>query len=181
MNQDSSVTSESVLSQRVDGVWYMQKPGTAIWGKGDTLDDAYTDLSQRGERYTEFARESGLPVFDAQTGEARTRLTLKSLRRPLLILAFVAFACVPVSYAVSTGIKRGFKNADLAGGRAFWTKVERSILKMGAEGGGLPPAKTEALQKATRNIVTRLRPFSSEFRLLFTPPGQGAKDNTGRE
>lgn len=174
MNDGRDVNINALQAQRINGAWYVQQPDSPYWGKGETLEAAYADLSQRSADYAAFSKESGLPVFEVRAISVKGLYAFQKTWRSLRIIIIVALCAVPLSYGISSGLKRTIDDVGLKGGKQFWAKVEKGILNMGANNKELPPEKVEALNQAISNIVERVRPFSSQLPLLFVQPEQKA-------
>ena len=162
--------SASYQTYCVGKVWYIKRQNEQIWGQGESLEQALGNLQQRQSEFERFCATTGLPVVDVQAAGFVLRVAGRRAWRFLRIVVIVALCAVPVSYAISSGITRGLENAEIKGGRVFWSKVEESILDMGRDDRGMPPEKAAALHHAVGNIVARLRPFTSQLSLLFVSP-----------
>ena len=168
----------------VDGVWYAQQPGTPFYGRGETIEAACIDLSARADEYEAFSSASGLQPFVANNVSIGASRLLDSFWRNFRVVIIVALCCIPLSYAISTGVKRGFDvQSNTKMGREFWTKVEKALIAQGAEDKQLPPEKVEQLSKSLANIIEQARPFTSHLPLLFEPPqkAQGSIEPSGTE
>lgn len=176
MSRNTPRDLDRYRTYKVGDEWYVQPDGQQLWGQGDSLDAAMADLQRRTDEYAAFRAKSGMQALDSNGFFHGVRRAYQSSKGALKVIVVVALCAVPLSYGISTGITRGIENADIKGGKAFWGKVEKGILKMGEDGKGLPPEKAEALHKAVGNIVERIRPFSSKLGLLFVPPEQDAQD-----
>jgi len=169
MKPNHSSKIDHIEARLTNGVWYAQLPGSALWGKGNTVAEAFEDLKQRTDDYEGFANESGMAAIDVRGLEAKGTRLFENTWRNIRILGFVALCCIPLTYAISSGLTRGLKNSDL---KPF-IALENRILQMGKAQSKRTPEQTKALQTAISNIISSLRPYSSELRLLFVPPKNG--------
>ena len=170
MAKDSKIELDNIHAKLVDGVWFVQQDGSPFYGKGDTVEAACQDLSARIGEYNAFSETSGLQPFEVRAVSTGAKGLALGFWRNFRVVIIFALCCIPLSYAISTGVKTGLKaESSFSGGRKFWSNVEQAILKQGADDKQLPPEKVEALSKALGNIIEQARPFTSQLPQLFEP------------
>ena len=159
-----------IEARETGGRWYVQRSDTQFWGEGATLSDAHDDLLRREGEYRTYLEKAGIPPIPVTGLKRWTQSVSRPVGRVLVALALFSLFMVPVSYAISSGIGRGIKEADIKiGGREFWTGIERGIIDFSTEKHDLPPEQVEALRQAVHRIVLRVRPFTSELNQLLEP------------
>ena len=165
-----NAAGKRIEANEVNGRWFARRVDTQFWGEGPSLAEAYDDLSRREAEYAKFLDRAGIPILPV-TGFKRWLRTIgRPARRLFAALAIFALFMVPVSYAISMGIARGVKQSEIKiGGREFWTKLEQGLIDFSKAKHDLPPDQAEELRQAVRRIVERIRPFTSELRLILEP------------
>jgi hypothetical protein len=178
---DWSAAGKRVEASEVDGRWFIRRVDTQFWGEGASLAEAYDDLGRRESEYAKFLERAGVPVIPVTGFKRWLRRVGRPAGRLFAALAIFALFMVPVSYAISMGIARGVKQSEIKiGGRAFWTKLEQGLIDFSKEKHDLPPEQAEALRQAVHRIVARIRPFTSELRLLLEPVGTTPPRSKGK-
>lgn len=163
-----------IEASEVDGRWFVRRVDTQFWGEGTSLADAYADLTRREAQYAEFLERAGIPIIPVTGIKRWLRRVGRPAGRLFAALAIFALFMVPVSYAISMGIARGIKQSEIkVGGREFWTKLEKGLIDFSKEKHDLPPEQVEELRQAVHRIVARIRPFTSELRLILEPVESG--------
>lgn len=154
----------------VGGRWYVRRCETPFWGEGATLSDAHADLQRREGDYDAFLARAGIPPIPVTALRRWSAGIARPVGRTILALALFSLFLVPVSYAISSGIGRGIKQAEIKiGGQEFWTALDRRVMELSEEKYDLPPEQAERLRLALRRIVARFRPFVSEIGQAFEP------------
>jgi hypothetical protein len=173
--QDDTGARNRIEAVEAGGRWFLRRCGTQFWGEGPTLAEAHDELRRREADYHAFLEKARIPPIPV-TGLKRWAYgAARPAGRLFAALAIFALLMVPVSYAISTGIGRGIKQAEIkVGGKEFWTALDRRVMELSEERYDLPPDQAERLRLAIRRIVARFRPFASEIGQLFEPVEQSA-------
>jgi len=165
-----NAASARIEASEINGRWFARRVDTQFWGEGGSLAGAYDDLSRREAEYATFLERAGIPIIPVTGLKKWARGIGRPAGRLFASLAIFALFMVPVSYAISMGIARGVKQAEIkVGGREFWTRMERGLIEFSTAKHDLPPEQAEELRQAVRRIVERIRPYSSELRLILEP------------
>ena len=165
-----NATETRIEATEIGGVWFVRRIDTQFWGEGNSLAEAYDDLSRRESEYATFLERAGIPIIPVTGLKRWFRRIGRPAGRLFAALAIFALFMVPVSYAISMGIARGVKQSEIkVGGREFWTRLEKGLIDFSKEKHDLPPEQAEELRQAVHRIVKRIRPFTSELRLILEP------------
>lgn len=167
---DWNAAGKRIEAYEVDGRWFVRRTETQFWGEGANLAEAYDDLGRREAEYAKFLEQAGIPIIPVTGFKRWLRQVGRPAGRLIAALAIFALFMVPVSYAISMGIARGVKQSEIKiGGREFWTKLEQGLIDFSKAKHDLPPEQAEELRQAVHRIVARIRPFTSELRLILEP------------
>jgi len=154
----------------VGGRWYVRRCETPFWGEGATLSEAHVDLQRREGDYDAFLARAGIPPIPVTALRRWGAGIVRPVGRTILALALFSLFLVPVSYAISSGIGRGIKQAEIKiGGQEFWAAVDQRVMELSEAKYDLPPEQAERLRLALQRIVARFRPFVSEIGQVFVP------------
>jgi hypothetical protein len=159
--------SRTVRMHKKGSGYYAVIEGLALFGSGDTIENALIELDRRYRELAIFAASTGLELDTlARREKDLRRHWIYQLRYAAIVVGCFGLMMMPLSYALSSAVERTVVNLGLNGGTQFWRGVQENLIKA-AQVTGEAAEDQDRTVAALRAVVHRAEPYLAELKPIF--------------